>query len=128
MPSVTHEVSQVLEVDLAHLSDDDRNDVIECHKKPDAYISDDSFPGAMTCRVDECLAKESPEKPGSFVLKRTIYFEFSWEDEDAMSEWEEDNTTTDDATLPSYVAGDYEGIFIGDDMHDYETDYRGLTV
>lgn len=82
----------------------------------------------MTCRVDECLANESPEVPGSFVLKRTIYFEFTWEDEDAMSEWEEDNTTTDDATLPSYVAGDYEGIFTGDDMHDYETDYRGITI
>lgn len=45
-----------------------------------------------------------------------------------MSEWEEDNTTTDDATLPSYVAGDYEGILIGDGMHDYEANYRGITV
>jgi len=128
MPSVTHEVSQSLEVDLAQLSEEERNDVIECHKQPDAYVSDDSFPGAMTCRVDECLVNESSEAPGSFVLKRTIYFEFTWEDEDAMSEWEEDNTTTNDATLPSYVAGDYEGIFIGDDMHDYETDYRGITA
>lgn len=128
MPSVTHEVDQVLEVDLSHLSEEDRNAVIECHKKPDAYLSDDSFPGEMSCRIDNCLAEESSESPGSFTLKRKLYFDFAWDDEDAMSEWVEDNTTTDDATLPSYVAGDYEGIFIGDDMNDYETDYRGVTV
>jgi len=128
MPSVTHEVDQTLEVNLSHLSEEDRNAVIECHKKPDPYVSDDSFPGEMTCRIDTCLAEESSEKPGSFTLKRKLYFDFTWEDEDAISEWEEDNTTTDDSTLPSYVVGDYEGIFIGDDMHDYETDYRGVTA
>lgn len=128
MPSVTHEVDQVLEVDLSHLSEEERNAVIECHKKPDAYMSDDSFPGEMSCRIDNCHAEESSESPGSFTLKRKLYFDFEWDDEDAMSEWVEDNTTTDDATLPSYVAGDYEGIFIGDDMNDYETEYRGVTV
>ena len=127
MPSVTHEVDQVLEVDLSQLSEEDRNAVIECHKNPDAYKSDDSFPGEMTCRIDDCIVEESSESTGSFSLKRTLYFDFTWDDEDEMSEWEEDNATTDDATLPSYVAGDYEGICIGDDMHDYETDYRGVT-
>ena len=78
--------------------------------------------------VEECLVKENSEKPGSFILKRTLYFDFSWEDEDEISEWEEDNTTTDDANLPSYVVGDYEGVCIADAMHDYETDYRGMTV
>ena len=128
MSSVTHEVDQVLEVDFSSLSEDDRNEIIECHKNPDAYVCDDSFLGEMVCRIEECLVKENSEKPGSFILKRTLYFDFSWEDEDEMSEWEEDNTTTDDANLPSYVVGDYEGVCIGDAMHDYETDYRGITV
>ena len=106
MPSVSHQVDQVLEVDLTSLSELERKEIIECHENPDAYLCDDSFPGEMACRIEECLAKENSEKPGLFILKRTLYFDFSWEDEDA--EWEEDNTTTDDANFPSYVVGDYE--------------------
>ena len=128
MPAVTHEVDQTLEVNLSHLSEEDRNAVIECHKKPDVYVADDSFPGEMTCRIDTCFAEESSETAGSFTLKRKLYFDFTWDDEDAMSEWEEDNTATDEAILPSYVAGDYEGIFIGDDMHDYQTEYLGASA
>lgn len=126
MPSATHEVEQVLEIDLSSLSDDDRNSLLLCHKSPDPYVSDDSFPGEMKCRMEECTAVENDGATGFYSLRRTLIFEFTWEDQEAMSEWEEGNTATDDALLPSYVAGDYEGIFVGDDMRDYATDYRGV--
>ena len=62
-----------------------------------------------------------------YTREETI-FDFTWEDEVAMSEWEEDNINTDNSLLPSYVAGDYEGLFVGDNMCDYETDYLGVTT
>jgi len=128
MPKIIHEVDQTLEVDLSEISDDEKNDVFESHKSPDVYISDDSFPGEMKCSVEHCQAIENAEKPGFYTLKRKLFFEFTWEDEDSMSEWEENNTTTDDGLLPSYVAGDYMGIIIGDDTHDYDSDYRGECI
>jgi hypothetical protein len=128
MPSVTHEVDQMLEVDLTKLGDDDRSAVLECHNKPDVYISDDSFPGEMKCRIVDCLVAESAATPRCYTLRRKLFFDFTWEDEGAMSEWEEDNTNTDNSLLPSYVAGDYEGLFVGENMCDYETDYLGVTT
>lgn len=128
MPSVTHEVDQTLKVDLTMLSDDDRTAVLECHNKPDVYVSDDSFPGEMKCRIVDCLVAESMETPRFSTLRRKLFFDFTWEDEGAMSEWEEDNTNTDNSLLPSYVAGDYEGLLLGDNMCGYETEYLGVTT
>ena len=82
----------------------------------------------MGFKIEECSAEESSDAAGLFTLKRTIYFEFTWDDDDATSNWVEDNVATDDAMLPSYVVGDYEGISLGEDMHDYETSYRGATT
>ena len=123
--TVTHRVIQRLELDLAGLSAEDVESAREAHRKPDICVNDESFPGAMTWRVVESSAVPSPGKRKALCLTRTVDFTFTCARTGSMTAWEERHVALDDALLPSHVAGDFEGIFVGDQMLDYDTDYRG---
>jgi hypothetical protein len=128
MPVVTHEVYQYLEVDLSQLSDSDISDVLKNHRQPDPDLCDTSFPGQMKCRIENCIISKSKEMDGVYTLERTLYLDFTWHDEEAMAAWQERYVGVHDSLLPSYAAESLEGIFIGDDICDYETDYRGICI
>ena len=123
--SVTHQVDQRMEIDLSSLAKDDVESAIELHKDLDICVADASFPGEMSWRVVASSAKRPAGRKGVLLLERTIQFTFAWSNTRAMSAWTRRNVSTDDALLPSHVAGDYEGIFVADQVLDYETSYKG---
>lgn len=123
--TITHRVIQRLELDLVDLSAEDVESVRKAHHKPDICLNDESFPGEMTWCVAGSSATPLPGKRKALCLKRTVDFTFTCKRIGAMTAWEQRHVSLDDALLPSHVAGDFEGIFVGDQMLDYDTDYRG---
>ena len=97
----------------------------QAHRAPDIYVNDESFPGEMTWRVVKSSAVPSSGKRNALSLTRTIDFTFSGKRSRATANWTEENVSLEDALLPSYVAGDFEGIMVGEQMMDYVTAYRG---
>jgi hypothetical protein len=126
--SVTHQVDQRMSIDLSTVDPADAASATESHREPDIYVEAESFPGKMTWRITRSLVQPSPGKPKRLLLERTILFTFSWADQRAMSRWAEENVECDNSLLPSHVAGDFQGLFVGDEMMDYETEYRGPCV
>jgi hypothetical protein len=123
--SVTHQVDQRMNIDLSTVDPADAASATEIHREPDIYVYAESFPGKMTWRITRSSVEPLPGKPKRLLLERTILFTFSWADQRVMSQWAEQNVECDNSLLPSHVAGDFQGLFVGDEMMDYETDYRG---
>jgi predicted DNA-binding WGR domain protein len=126
--TVTHQVEQRMNLDLSRINEDDAESAMELHREPDIYVSDESFPGKMAWRIGSSTERRVPGRKDAMVLERTILFTFTWSDARAMSAWARRNVAPDDALLPSHVAGDFEGIFVGDEMMDYQTTYRGTNA
>lgn len=123
--TITHRIVQRMELDLSGLSAEDVEAAQELHREPDIYLNDESFPGEMTWRVVEHSAVPSPGRRKALSLARTIDFVFTCRSPRAIATWAQDNVALDDALLPSHVAGDFEGILVGDRMIDYNTVYLG---
>lgn len=124
--SVIHHVSQRMDLDLSGFSAEDAKSAVRLHKHPDIGVVDSSFPGKMSWSVVRSSSKRAPGRKRLLLLERDILFTFKWSNRRAMSAWARQAIEPQDALLPSYVAGGYEGIFVNDQMFDYETRYRCL--
>ena len=110
-------VSQSINFDNEKYSEKELNFAIECHKSPDPYLIEDSFPGSFKWEMTSYECKD-----GHF--SRELVFTFCWENEEEINNWcHENGTSVDDNLLPSYILGTYESLEIGDDIYDYESSY-----